>query len=488
MQVASRILMSVRSIQIGYKQTQDTYLPYFQSNVGDFYGQGPSDAGLVPGMGFAFGFESGESFTEKAARNGWLIVNDSLTSPAVYNFTKDLSYSAVLEPWTGLKININGTWKNNERTSNQFMYPDLPITRSGSFQMTTIALGSSFGGNDAGDNYSSDVFHQFILNREIIYQRLLAKYAEAIFPSEGGFISNMVNKDFAGKNVVSYNPETGLYEQNFGASRMNSSDILVPAFVAAYLGGDAHSVSLNPIPKMWKALPNWKVTYDGLLQLFPKLSKWFKTIQFSHAYNCTYAIGNYQTYTNYVELEEGLGYTLDVTNNCPLPSSEFDIGTVTLTESWAPLGGVNATLVNGLTVRSEYKHTRSVSLAMSSAQITENVSKDMTFGLGYKIVNFNQKIGMPAGNQKGVSHDLNLKFDITYKNQMSLLRKITDEYTQATSGNSAWSFKFSADYQFSKMLQMKLYYDRQVNTPLISTSYPTVNSDFGMTLTLQLTR
>lgn len=488
MQVASRILMSVRSIQIGYKQTQDTYLPYFQSNVGDFYGQGPSDAGLVPGMGFAFGFESGKSFTEKAARNGWLIVNDSLTSPAVYNFTKDLSYSAVLEPWTGLKININGTWKNNERKSNQFMYPDLPITRSGSFQMTTIALGSSFGGNDAGDNYSSDVFHQFILNREIIYQRLLAKYAEAIFPSEGGFISNMVNKDFAGKNVVSYNPETGLYEQNFGASRMNSSDILVPAFVAAYLGGDAHSVSLNPIPKMWKALPNWKVTYDGLLQLFPKLSKWFKTIQFSHAYNCTYAIGNYQTYTDYVELEEGLGYTLDVTNNCPLPSSEFDIGTVTLTESWAPLGGVNATLVNGLTVRSEYKHTRSVSLAMSSAQITENVSKDMTFGLGYKIVNFNQKIGMPAGNQKGVSHDLNLKFDITYKNQMSLLRKITDEYTQATSGNSAWSFKFSADYQFSKMLQMKLYYDRQVNTPLISTSYPTVNSDFGMTLTLQLTR
>ncbi len=488
LQVASRILMAVRSVQVGYKQTQDTYLPYFQSNVGDFYGQGPSDAGLVPGLGFAFGFESGEAFTRKAQQNGWLIVSDSLTSPAVYNFTKDLTYSAVLEPWTGLKINLNGTWKNNERRANQFMYPDLPVTRSGSFQMTTIAIGSSFGGNDAGDNYSSDVFFQFIQNREIIYQRLLAKYADALFPAEGGFISSMDNRDFAGKQVVTLNPETGLYEQTYGASRMNSSDVLVPAFVAAYLGGDAHSVSLNPIPSLWRALPNWKVTYDGLLQLFPKLSKWFKTLQFSHGYNCTYAIGNYQTYTNYVELEEGLGYTLDVTNGCPLPSSEFDIGTVTLTESWAPLGGVNATLVNGLTVRGEYKHTRSVSLAMSSAQITENVSKDLTFGLGYKIANFNQKIGMPDGNQRGVNLDLNLKFDMTYKNQMSLLRKITDQYTQATSGNSAWSFKFSADYQFSKMLQMKLYYDRQVNTPLISTSYPTVNSNFGMTLSLSLTR
>ena len=264
--------------------------------------------------------------------------------------------------------------------------------------------------------------------------------------------------------------------------------MLVPAFVAAYLGGDPHTVSLDAIPSMLKCLPNWKVTYDGLLQLFPKLTKWFKSFQLSHAYNCTYAIGNYQTYTNYMETSEGLAYTLDVSNNCPLPSSAFDIGTVTLTESWAPLGGINATLINGLSIKGEYKHTRSISLAMSSAQLTENISKDMTFGLGYKIAHFNQKIGMPDSNQKGVNHDLNIKCDVTYKNQMSLLRKIVDEYTQATSGNTAWTIKVSADYQFSKMLQMKLYYDRQVNTPLISTSYPTVNSDFGVSLTLSLTR
>ena len=489
MQVTTRLLMAVRSVQIGYKQTRDTYLPYFQPEVGDFYGQrrGADDM-FVPGLGFAFGFDGGESFTQRAQERGWLITSDSLTSPAVYNFTRDLNYSAVLEPWTGLKINLNGTWKNNERTSNQFMYPDLPVTRSGSFQMTTIAIGSSFGGNDPGDNYSSEVFHRFIQNRDIVYQRLLARYANATYPASGGFINGLDNHDFAGKNVVSLNPETGRYEQNYGASRINSSDVLVPAFMAAYLGGDASTISLNPIPDMWRLLPNWKVTYDGLLQLFPKLSKWFKSLQLSHAYNCTYAIGNYQTYTNFMEVEEGLGYTLDVTAGCPIPSSEFDIGTVTITESWAPLGGVNATLNNGLSVRGEYKHTRSVSLAMSSAQITENVSKDMTFGLGYKIVNFHEKVGLPAGNQRGVNHDLNLRGDITYRSQMSLLRKIADEYSQATSGNTAWSFKFSADYQFSKMLQMKLYYNRQVNTPLISTSYPTVNSDFGMTLTLSLTR
>ena len=143
---------------------------------------------------------------------------------------------------------------------------------------------------------------------------------------------------------------------------------------------------------------------------------------------------------------------------------------------------------NGLTLKGEYAHIRSVSLAMSSAQISENVSKNFTLGAGYKIADFNTKIGLPGGKQKDVKHDLNMKLDITHKSQMALLRKINDAFSQATSGNSAWTFKFSADYQFSKALQFKLYYDRQVNTPLISTSYPTVNSDFGMTLSFSLTR
>ncbi len=478
LQVTSRILMMVRSAQIGFKQTRDTYLPYFKPEIGDFYGQGKGEQGLVPGLGFAFGFEGGEAFTRKAQRNGWLIVNDSLTSPGVYNVTKDLSYSATLEPWTGFKITLTGAWKHNQQESHQFMSPELPIRRSGSFQMTTIAMGSSFSGHDAGDNYSSRVFEEFVANRQIIYDRLLSRYVGSRYPT-GGFMHTIQRGDMLAG--MPYNPD-------LGASRINTSDVLVPAFAAAYLGGDPHTVSLDPIPAMWKALPNWRVTYDGLLQLFPKLSKWFKSLQLSHSYNCTYAIGNYQTYTTFLQNDQGLGFVLDVANDCPMPSSEFDIGTVTLNESFQPLMGLNATLNNGLTLKSEYAHIRSVSLAMSSAQINENVSKNFTVGAGYKIADFNTKIGLPGGKQKDVKHDLNMKLDITYKSQMALIRKINDVYSQATSGNTAWTIKFSADYQFSKALQFKLYYDRQANTPLISTSYPTVNSDFGMTLSFSLTR
>jgi cell surface protein SprA len=69
---------------------------------------------------------------------------------------------------------------------------------------------------------------------------------------------------------------------------------------------------------------------------------------------------------------------------------------------------------------------------------------------------------------------------------VALLRRIEGEYSEATSGNKAWTIKFSADYQLSKMLSLRLYYDKQINTPLVSTSYPTINTDFGVTMNFSL--
>ena len=478
-QAAARFLMMVRNVNVSYKRTNNTYLPSYKLNGGDFFGQNNSGSSLAPGLAFAFGFDGGESFTEKAVRNDWLIVNDSLTTPAAYSLTRDLNYGATLEPLPGFKINLTGSWKHSEKQSHQFMFSDLAITRSGSFQMTTIALGSSFGAGRSKNKYSSRAFRQMVSNRDVIYQRLLDQYTGTNYP-RGGFMTD-------------YPTQAGTrFAGALGESRLNSSDVLVPAFIAAYMnGGSASDVSLSAFPKMWKALPNWKVQYDGLLQLFPKLADHFKSLTLSHAYTCTYGIGSYSSYQNYAENENGLGFTLDVANDVPVPSTQYNISTVTLTESFAPLAGLNATLLSGVSAKAEYKQTRSVTLNMSAAQIVENISKDLTFGTGYKIANFNQIMGMPArtgAKEKNVSHDLNLKLDVTFKHQLALLRKIEDFYSEATSGNTAVNINFSADYQFSKMLNFKFYWQKQINRPLISTSYPTVNTDFGLTLSFSLTR
>ncbi len=480
LQVVARGLMMIRSVQVGYNYQRQTYLPSFLPDVGDAFGQHKTSGdAMSPGLAFAFGFDGGESFTHRAIDNDWLILSDSLTTPAVYSWTKNFTYSAVLEPVPGLKINLSGAHKHNEKESHQFMFSDLPITRSGSFQMTTIGIGSAFGGLSSDDDYRSSAFQQFLANREIIYNRLLARYEGTSYPTSGFMADHPQQAGTPYKGVL-------------GDSRLNSADVLVPAFLAAYTGGDASSVSLSAFPAWWKALPNWKVTYDGLTNLIPWLGQHFKTFSLSHAYTCTYNIGSYSTYANYAENADGLGFTLDVSNDVPVPSSEFDISTVTLSESFAPLIGVNFTTNNNISGNAQWKQTRSLTLNMASAQLVEVVSRDLTVGMGYKWENFGQKVGLAFGSKsKGgsaVNHDLNLKFDVTYKNQVSVLRKIQDQYSQATSGNKAWTFRFTGDYQFSRMLKMQIYYDKQINTPLISTSYPTINTDFGMTLSFSLAR
>ena len=59
----------------------------------------------------------------------------------------------------------------------------------------------------------------------------------------------------------------------------------------------------------------------------------------------------------------------------------------------------------------------------------------------------------------------------------------------ANSGNTAFKLSFSADYTLSRMLTMSFYYDRQTNTPLLSSSsYPTTTHDFGLSMKFSLTR
>ena len=50
--------------------------------------------------------------------------------------------------------------------------------------MTTIALGSAFGGSgNANNGYSSKAFDKFIAHRSVIAQRLMDTYSGTVYPS-----------------------------------------------------------------------------------------------------------------------------------------------------------------------------------------------------------------------------------------------------------------------------------------------------------------
>ena len=89
----------------------------------------------------------------------------------------------------------------------------------------------------------------------------------------------------------------------------------------------------------------------------------------------------------------------------------------------------------------------------------------------------------------GVNNDLKLRLDLSLRKQASISRDIATMTSSANSGNTAFKLSFSADYSFSRMLTMSFYYDRQTNTPLLSSSsYPTTTQDFGLSMKFSLTR
>ena len=109
-------------------------------------------------------------------------------------------------------------------------------------------------------------------------------------------------------------------------------------------------------------------------------------------------------------------------------------------------------------------------------------------GLGYTLKDFDVILGLKSGKQSRVKNDLKLSVDVSYKDNKMLLRKIDEDLTQATSGNKVIGVKVMADYVFSSKVNFQVFFDHQGTTPLISTSYPVSTTNFGVGVTLMLTR
>lgn len=470
---ALRFVMSPRNISVRYRNTRSLSLPLFEPNIGDVFGQTRSYGPMAPGLDFAFGFV-GEEYIQKALDRGWLITNDGQTSPAVFTRANELNIETNLEPIKGLKIQLTFNRTDNRNSQTQFMYAGMPNTLSGSYTKTHCAILTSLRSSSADDGYKSEVFQQFLDNIPVVRSRVESQYAGLKYPTSGFMDGNA----HAG---APFDPAVGTVSET-------SSDVLIPAFVAAYTKRSAATENLNPFPDFSSVMPNWRITYDGLVNL-GNLRNIFKSFTLSHAYQCTYSVGSYSSYLNWVTTGVGqLGFTQDELTGSPIPSSPYNISSVAITEKFAPLIGAKVTFKNEVTLNAEYRDQRTLTLNSSAGQIVEATSKGITIGAGYKIVGFNSVLKM-KGSQKGVSNDLTLNADFTFQNNQALIRRIEGNYTQATSGTNTINFNFTASYIMSKRITLSAYFDHQVNTPLVTTSsYPTSNTSYGVSFNLSLAR
>ena len=417
----------------------------------------------------------------------------------------DMATSLILPQTTdasgfyGATVTSGGAkWMHGMMSDAFYQYlQQMPV--GGSFTMTTISIKSAFESRgDAGNGYSSKTFARFQQYLNTFQSRVEARYANATYPAATGL---------QGK----FDPANGTVDKY-------SSDVMIPAFLAAYTGGGDINSPLDIFPSLARMLPNWTVSYKGLAYL-PWIRDHFKSVTLNHSYKSIYSVGAYNTYSSWMEYMGDLGFIQNTTDNAIIPSSMYDISSVSINEAFSPLAGLDLTLNNNMTVKVEYRKTRVLTLSMTAAQLNEACSNDFVIGWGYKINDFKfsslfggrrkkagrsnnnkqtnaannrnntRKSGTSAKNSRVISHDLNLRFDFSFRNQDAITRNIQTSLSEATSGNKAIKASFSADYTMSRYVTLSLYYDRQRNQPLLSSNaYPTITQDFGFSLRFSLTR
>jgi len=471
-QYASRVVMSVRNVNLRLKNTTSLTIPQFTPEIGDIFGQSTHYDVMAPGLGFAFGF-AGQSYINEALDRGWLKGDTTLISPAIYAKTNEFNLEVQLEPISGLKITLTGNRTDNRTNQIQFMFDDPMTVYGGSYTRTHVALATAFKGFKNDENYTSETFNKFRENIDIIAERLQQQYMGTTYPDKG-FLKD---QKLGGKT----------YSLENGAINRSSSDVLIPAFMAAYSGRDASKVDLNPFPGIKSILPNWRVTYDGLMRI-PFFKRLFKSFNLNHAYQCTYSVGSFNSYNDWVALGNDIGFTQDVRTKGAIPSSPYNIASVSLTEKFAPIIGFSATFFNDISLNMQYDSQRTLTLNSSAGQLVEASSKAFTLGGSYKIANFNQVLKIKT-KQQNVNNDLTFNLNVKMSNNTSLIRKFENNTAQATNGTRTWNVNFTANYVMSKRITLGAYFDYQSNMPLVSTnSYPTTSTNYGLTINMSLVR
>ncbi len=474
--VGIKFLTMIRRLQVTYRETGSLSVPGFYPEAG-FMGQRNGQGTPAPGYDFAFGFFP-SNFMTKAKTNNWLSTDTTIVQPATQANTYDFDVKLTLEPFPGFKIQVNGKRYQAGSTQINYISDYMRETFTGSYNITQVAIGSAFKriGN-VEDNFSSEVYDKFLENRDIMAERLQRQYDEMNYP-DVGFISG------TGAANQRYNRVNGQVSKT-------SSDVLIPAFLSAYTGKDVNSISFDPFLSILNILPNWSVTYDGLGKL-PWMRDHFRSVTLTHAYTCKYSIGSYSSYSTWVPAngvnDRSMGFVKDVELGTPTPSSAYDISSVALSEQFSPLIGVNFAMKNSMTAKVEYRKQRNIALNVSSVQLTEGHTNELVVGWGYTIKDLNIFYKLKDGQQKKVSNDLKLSVDVSYKDVKTLLRKVEEGITQASAGNKVLGIKIAADYVLSSKINLRLYYDHQGTTPLISTSYPVSTDNVGMSIKLMLTR
>lgn len=474
-------LMMWRDLNFSYRQERSNYISGFLPQIGSLVGQGSVAAGAAPGWSFAFGLGD-DRLVDRWAERGWLLGGEGNVNPSVHTTTETLDVRATLNPLPDLNISLSFTRSHQHRVENSYMYPEHPRSYGGSFMMSTIGLKGFFQQAKGEDGYQARAFEDFLSRQRSTHQALKQEFLGDLLPA-GGFLQG----NGGGTPITETNI---LLEENAPA-------VLIPSFRQSY----TYSRGREIIPHLTALLPNWSLSYSGLSKT-PLLEDLFRSITLKHAYTGAYRIDSYTSYPTWVGADpDELGFVPpaqgDISSSSYLATASlaYDIASVSLQESFSPLIGLDFSLENGLGSSLSWRKSRTVVLGLAAYQLIESSSDEFTLGLNYKVADVSS-LWRPKPRRRGRASKvvaspkgLTLRLGYSYRRGLALIRKIQGHFTQATSGNMEQRINFSADYDLSKMITLKLFADWSLSRPIISTSsFPITNSNLGLSMRLNLSQ
>ncbi|NLO02465.1 MAG: cell surface protein SprA [Bacteroidales bacterium] len=477
--LTTRMLIGVRTISVNYSVNGGTVLPGYLPEprlfgAGDYnpgYDMFGNDIGtsFAPGMPFLMGWQN-YNFAKRAAAKGWVTTDSLLNMPYLFTKNERISLRATVEPLPDLRIDVTADRSFSKNITEFYNYDPFDrdfiansFSETGNFSMSTFTWGTAFFAMGKGEVHQSEAFENMKDYRLIIAQRLASqRVANPAFNYDPGAV----------------NPETG-FPEGYGP---NSVEVLVPAFLAAYQNKDPRTVSLGLFPSIKFIRPNWRIQYEGMVSKIPGLNRIMRSLNFTHAYRSSYNVGSFITNLNYFEQNDGFSYVRDIANNFITP---YDFNSVNIMETFSPLINMDIMWLSDLTTRGEIKRSRNLTLSFANNQIIEVLSNEYTIGAGYRFTQMDLII-KTKNSQQAYSNDLNLRADLSYRKNKTLLRKIVENDDQITAGQSAFTIKTTADYMLSDRFQLRLFFDKVLNNPFTSLSFPTSNTNVGVSFRFTL--
>jgi cell surface protein SprA len=470
--VLIRPLMAVRSVKVSYKEDYTTMIPGFTPQTRIL---GQSDGFAAPGWGFIAGKQP-----NLVGENNWLLTNQSWFNPSpVFNdaLTQTKRHSAdiklLIEPFRDFSIDINFNKNYQEshsevfrkrRVENDSIFQQLAMFDIGSWDASFYALNTLF-------KNSFDLYNQFKVNREVISARL-------------------PNIPLAGPNPVDSN-----YVEGYGPL---SNAVNVPAFIAAYTGKSATDIALNQqalfASNTYLPKPNWQLNYNGLTKI-KSIGKIFSNLTIKHGYRSSIRVSRFETQPNY---NEATPFKVSPNDNY---FSRLEIPSISISEQFVPIIGINLKTKSDMKFDFEYKMTRNLELGLS--QLREAKSTEIVLGAGYVIKDFkgfggqkntraNRKkkddsstapnTAKPAP-QRGTTGTRDLKINLNYSlrdDESQVYDLLAGTASQADRGNKTVSLTPNIEYDVNKNLMIRFYFDYQRITPKTTLSFPitTIRSGF----------